>query len=362
MLHGEAAQVARLAGAKNHLVGRGREVAELLGLMRGARLITVTGLPGVGKTAVGIVGATLAAPGYPDGVWPVVLGPLRDEALVPHTVAQALRVPDYYSRGRMESLAAELRDRRMLLILDTCEHLVRGCASLVAELLGVCPHLRILATSRRRLRLPDEHVLTVQPLTLGRAIVLFGQRAREATAAFRITSADRPVVASICRRLDRLPLAIELAARRLESVSLGRLLSDLDEGFGLLRGGADSSSRHQSLCAAIGWSHQLCTPAERLLWARLSVFGEPFQLPGAVTVCADDHLPGPVVAGAISGLVSQSVLMVEAGTAQPGAHDRSGEWYRVPETIRAYGAAMLQRLGEEGQARHRYQAWQAGRC
>jgi predicted ATPase len=359
VLRGEAGQIARLAGSASRLIGRARDTDALLTMLRGTRLITVTGLPGVGKTAVTIAAAT-AAKDFPDGVWPVALGQLRDQALVPHTVAQYLSVPDYLSRTRLDSLAGELRSRRLLLILDTCEHLARGCADLAAALLRSCPQLRIITTSREPLRLPDERLLTIRPLALGHAISLFGQRAAEAAPAFQITPGNRATVTAVCRRLDRLPLAIELAARQLAAGSLDRLRADLEVGFGLLHNSADSPGRHQTLCAAIGWSHQLCTPAERLLWARLSVFTEPFGLPDAAAVCAGDNLSRLAVADALLGLASRSVLLTDPPP-DPGAGGAaSGARYRVPQTIRAYGAAMLLRLGEEAELHRRHQAWRAG--
>jgi predicted ATPase len=363
MLRGEAEQLVRLAGASNELIGRARDKSALSALVMSTRLVTVTGLPGVGKTALAISSAASANRTFPDGVWPVPLGQLRDDDLVPHTVAQALDLHNGPKGSVLTSLTAGLRGRRVLLVLDTCEHLTRGCAKMSAAILKHCPYVRIVATSREPLRLPDERLLTIRPLTLGHAVVLFGKRAKDVEPQFRVTPDNRPVVTEICRRLDRLPLAIELAARQLGTMPLTELRDDLYTSLGLLQNGADAPRRHQTLSAAIGWSHQLCTPPERLLWARLSVFSEPFRLPDAQAVCADDHLSGRAVADALLGLADRSVLLTSDAdnTGNTGNTGDEGTGYRVPETIRAYGWAMLLRLGEEAAVHARYRYWQANR-
>jgi predicted ATPase len=354
MLRGEAEQMARLAGGAAELIGRARDKSALLALTSGASLVTVTGLPGVGKTALALAVAAAANRSYRDGVWPVPLGQLREPLLVPHTVAQALDVPDRLGRDRLGALTGELGDRRMLLLLDTCEHLASGCADLVTAIARDCPGITVLATSRGPLGVPGEKAYTLRPLTLGHAIVLFGKRARQVAPDFRVTLDNRTQIAEICRRLDRLPLAIELAVRQLASASLAELGDDLEHGLGLLHNGVDAPGRHQTMSAAIGWSHQLCSPAERLLWARLTVFTEPFQLNDASQVCADSNLPPQEVADALLALTNRSLLLVDA----PNGSDAV---YRLPETIRAYGSAMLLRLGEEGAVHARYRMWRAHR-
>jgi predicted ATPase len=370
MLRGEAEQLARLTGASGELIGRARDKGTLLAATRKAtRLVTVTGLPGVGKTALALAAAASATAYFPDGVWPVPLGQLRDSELVAHTVAQALGLPDRLNKRLLDGMAAELGAMRMLLVLDTCEHLLAGCAELVTALARTCPYIRIIATSRQPLRVPGEHVQILRPLTLGHAVVLFGRRARQVRPAFRVTPQNRPLITDICRRLDRLPLAIELAARQLDSMSLDELRADLNSGLGMLHNGADAPGRHQTMGAAIGWSHQLCSPAERLLWARLSVFGEPFLLEDAKQVCGGPHLPAGEVGDALAGLAERSVLLTDpsAGTDRAArvagveGPSRPAAAHRMPETIRAYGAAMLLRLGEERAVHARYRAWQAHR-
>jgi predicted ATPase len=354
MLRGESEQLARLAGGAGELTGRARDKSALSSLLARTRLITVTGLPGVGKTSLTLAVAAAASRGFRDGVWPVPLGQLRDAALVPHTVALALGVPDQLRRDRLGALTSELGDRRLLLVLDTCEHLITGCAELADAIMRDCPHVKVLATSRQPLGLAQEQVYALRPLTLGPATVLFGKRAKLTDADFRITPANRPVVAEVCQRLDRLPLAIELAARQLATMSLTELRDDLHHGLGLLHNGVDVPGRHQTMSAAIGWSHQLCTPAERLLWARLTVFGEPFQLNDARQVCGDSHLSPEEVADALAGLANKSVLLPDAPVGDVPV-------YRMPETIRAYGSAMLLRLGDESAVHARYRMWRAHR-
>lgn len=357
VLRGESEQLVRLAGESGELTGRARDKAALAAL--DTRLVTVTGLPGVGKTAVTLAVAADATGTFRDGVWPVPLGQLRNDDLVPHTVAQALAIggqpsPDELSLSRLDALAAGLRDRQLLIVLDTCEHLIRGCNELAAALLRNCPDVRIMATSREPLRLPAEQVYSLRPLTLGHAVVLFGKRARPVAADFRVTPENRQIVTEICRRLDRLPLAIELAVRQLDSLSLTELRDDLNHGLGLLHDGVEAPGRHQTMSAAIGWSHQLCTPVERLLWARLSVFAEPVNYDDARQVCGDEYLDPLAIAEALLGLARRSVLLTETTR-------RGDTLYRVPETIRAYGSAMLLRLGEESAMHARYRLWRIQR-
>ena len=193
--------------------GRAAEVAAIRRMLDGGPLVTVTGLPGVGKTAVGLAAASAAASGFADGSLLLRLDGLRDEALLPHTIAAALRLPDDFTRGRLPVLVEQLRDRHLLLILDTCEHLLGACAALVAALLPPCPKMQVLATSREPLRVPGETTVAVRPLRLADAVELFGRRAARAGAV--IAPEHRAAVASVCVQLDKLPLAIELAAAEL---------------------------------------------------------------------------------------------------------------------------------------------------
>jgi predicted ATPase len=342
------------------LVGRAAESAAIQRTLDRSRLVTITGLPGVGKTAVGIAAAAAAGTSFADGAWLVPLDSLQDGDRLPGTVADVLKVPVRRTGSRLEApleapleaLLDELRDRSLLLVLDTCEHVLGACAELARKLLLLpCRDVRILATSREPLRAPGGLTVTVGPLPLRHAVTLFARRAAEGAAGFQITPDNRATVEAICWRLDRLPLAIELAARRMASGSLAELHSQLEEGYWFLQNPAAVPARHKTLCAAIGWSHRLCTPAERLLWARLSVFTGSFQVRDAQDVCADEHLPEQQIDALVDMLAARSVLRVDLHT---GRHTR----FRMPATIRAYGAATLTPDDHEWERRH--QAWQTG--
>jgi len=344
------------------LVRRVAEVAAVRRAVGGTRLVTVTGLPGVGKTAVTRAAAGAAATGFADGSLLLPLEGLRDEALLAHTIAAALELPDDFARGQLPVLAEQLRDRHLLLILDTCEHLLGACASLIAALLPACPKMQVLATSREPLRVPGEATVAVRTLRLADAVDLFGRRA--ARAGVVLAPEHRATVASICVQLDKLPLAIELAADQLGdrqrdgaagplAQQLAWLLAQLEAGHDVTRGDGEPG-RHRTMRAAIGWSHELCTPSERLLWARLSVFTGRFGRQDALDVCASGQLPGETVAAGLSLLAERSVLL---------ASQRPDEspCYLLPATLRAYGRRMLRRLGQEQEFTARHQRWQDGR-
>jgi predicted ATPase len=351
---------AELAGPD--LIGRGAEVATVRRLLGGAQLVTVTGLPGVGKTAVALAAASAAASSFADGSLLLRLDALRDEALLPHTIAAALQLPDDFTRGCLPVLSEQLRDQHLLLILDTCEHLLGACAGLVAALLPCCPKMAVLATSREPLRVPGEATAAIRPLRLAEAVELFGRRAERAGAM--VAPEHRAAVASVCVQLDKLPLAIELAASQLADLQrdgaggplaepLAALLAQLEAGHDVPRG-EDEPGRHRTLRAAIGWSHELCTPSERLLWARLSVFTSSFGRADAQDVCASGQLPAATVTADLSLLAERSVLLASR---QPDG----SPCYLLPVTLRAYGRRMLRRLGQEEEFAARHQRWQDGR-
>ncbi len=344
------------------LAGRAAEAAAIRRTLDQARLVTVTGLPGVGKTAVSLQAASAAAGGFADGALLLRLDALRDEALLPHTIATALRLPDRFTSSRLDVLVDQLRDRHLLLVLDTCEHLLGACAAVVAALLPPCPKVQVLATSREPLRVPGEAVVTVRPLRLRDAVALFTQRAAEAKV--EIAPDSRATVASLCVQLDKLPLAIELAAAELASgqppvTAVAQLLARLEAGDASLGGtsprGPGEPGRHQTLRAAIGWSHELCTPAERLLWARLSVFTGPFGARDAQHVCTTSQLPDEAVAVGLDLLAERSVLLADP---QASGGQRL---FVLPATLRAYGRQMLRRLGQDEEFTARHQRWQDGR-
>ena len=333
------------------LLGQVAEAAAIGRALDRARLVTVTGLPGVGKTAVGLAAADAAAGTFADGSLLLRLDALRDEALLPHTVGAALRLPDEFARSRLDVLTGQLRDRHLLLVLDTCEHLLGACAALVAALLPHCPKIAVLATSREPLRVPGEVTVAIRPLRLADAVELFVRQAARAGVELE----DRAAVASACVQLDKLPLAIELAAAQLVRPGQGRpdVARQLAELTGRLAAGHDiprgpgQPGRHQTLRAAIGWSHELCTPSERLLWARLSVFAGPFGARDAQDVCASSELPDESVAAGLSLLAERSVLLADGG-----------ERFLLPVTLRGYGRYMLRRLGQDEEFAARHRCWQ----
>ncbi|SDH62038.1 Predicted ATPase [Lentzea fradiae] len=325
-------------------------VADLIGQHR---LVTLTGVGGVGKTRLALHVARAEQP--PDGVWLVELAALRDRALVPHAVAEALAVVDQTGRGQLTVLTEFLADRDALLVLDNCEHLVDHCAVLVDALLRAAPRLRVIATSRRALRVSGEQVLAVAPLSVPYpAATLFAQRADAAIpGSFVITEANEQAVADLCRRLDGIPLAIEMAALRVRVLTPAQLLERLDDRFKVLTDGERTAlPRHRTLTAAMDWSFDLCSPREQLLWARVSVFAGSFDLTAAEAVCSDDTLTADFMFDAVDGLVEKSVLQREeqAGIAR----------YRLLETMRQYGQTRLRASDEESRLRMRHRDYYAG--
>jgi predicted ATPase len=328
-------------------VGRETELADVEELLKRSRLVTLTGAGGVGKTRLALRVAARVRAAFPDGVWSVQLSPLQDPALLGHTVAEALGVVDHVLRPQAEVLGGFLARRRVLLVFDTCEHLVDACADLAETLLKAAPELRILATSRQPLDVPAERVLVLQPLQPSDAVELFRARAAE-VPGYRPADKDHDVVTTLCRRLDGLPLAIELAAVRLGSMTVSQILARLEDRFELF--GTDARravpSRHQTLRTTVGWSHELCEPLERLLWARLSVFAGDFDLEAAEQVCSDFRLPAAFVSALLLELVDKSIV-VRTETA-------TGARYGLLDLVRAYGAEWLRELGEESAVRRRH--------
>ncbi|MEW1829752.1 AAA family ATPase [Streptomyces sp. NPDC088196] len=331
----------------DRFVGRSAELTELARALDASRLVTVTGPGGVGKSRLAAHAAARSAP--PDGVWRVELAPVRDPELVDFAVVEALGLTDHTARLPREALLAHLADRQLLLVLDGFEHLVEVCAELVAELLGRVPGLRVLAVGRRPLELAGERVVAVAPLGEDEAVELFADRAAQQGVVLE----DGPDVRELCRRLDGIPLAVELAAGRLRALSPGELLARFDDRFRLLAGGRrDALPRHQTLRTAIGWSHELCTPEERLLWARLSVFAGRFDLEAAEYVCGGDGLHSDGVLDVLSELLAQSVVVRE--------ETPTGVRYRMLDTIRAYGADWLEAAGDAARLRRRHRDWYLG--
>ncbi|MFE7855964.1 ATP-binding protein [Streptomyces sp. NPDC057403] len=329
-------------------VGRSAELAGLARALDTARLVTVTGAGGVGKSRLAARAAALHAPR--DGVRRVELAPVRDPRFVDHAVAEALGLTDHTARPPREALLADLAGRQLLLVLDGFEHLVEACAGLVGELLRAVPGLRVLAAGRRPLGVPGERVFPLAPLGEDEAVRLLTERA--ALHGVPVPDDDEDVRA-LCRRLDGIPLAVELAAGRLRALSPGQLLERLEDRFRLLTGGApDGPARHRTLRLAIGWSHELCTPRERLLWARLSVFAGRFDLEAVEYVCAGHGLDADDVLDVLTELLAQSVVAREETPA--------GVRYRMLDTVRAYGADWLEATGDAARLRRRHRDWYLG--
>ncbi|WP_052441056.1 ATP-binding protein [Streptacidiphilus anmyonensis] len=340
-------------------VGRRVELAIAQRMLRRVRLVTVVGPGGVGKSRLALRAAAAAVPDFADGAWLVPCAELTDPALLGHAIAEALRLTDGTARPAREVLRDFLAPRRLLLVLDGCEHLVEEAAPLVAALLAAAPGLRVLASSREPLRVEGEQQLPLPPLPTegpdADAVTLFAQRAAAVLPGFSVTARNAAQVTALCRRLDGIPLAIELAAGRLPVLSVQQITERLDDRFAVLTGGARGAlPRHQTLRTAIGWSHELCSAQERLLWARLSVFVGCFDLEAAQYVCAGEGVTADDVLEGLGALVAKSVVL-----RQPGLADGQAR-YRLLDTLREYGAGWLRACGAENLLRRRHRDWYLG--
>ncbi|WP_327726270.1 winged helix-turn-helix domain-containing protein [Streptomyces sp. NBC_00487] len=349
-------------------IGRERELAETQLLLGLSRLVTLTGVGGVGKTRLALRAARRSAAAFPDGVWLVDLAALTDPALLERAVAEALGLRDQSTQAASDAVVGHLSERHLLIVLDNCEHMVDAVALLVLRLLRAAPELRVLATSRERLGVPGEHLLLVPCLTLQdgpdgtpcEAVRLLVDRA--AACAATLSTGDRhgASAAELCRRLDGIPLAIELAAVRLSSLTVEEVLERLEDRFRLLSNSrsaavlaygpepasAPPASRYlHTLRGVMDWSHSLCTHEERLLWARLSVFVGCFDLRAAEAVCAGEGIAREDVLDLVDGLVHKSVVTVEP--VAPVGRRRSTTRYRLLETVRQYGMDRLRAEGNE---------------
>ncbi|WP_306320628.1 MULTISPECIES: AAA family ATPase [unclassified Streptomyces] len=338
----------------NRFVGRAAELTDLATALEAGRLVTVTGVGGVGKSRFAArAAAGIPAPLCPDGVWRVELASVRLPELVEYTLAEALGLTDHTTRPPRQVLVDHLAERRLVLVLDGFEHLVDACASLVRDLLRAAPGLRVIAVGRRPLAVEGERVFPLAPLTPTDAAELFADRAAALLPEFRLDGHTMVDVLEVCRRLDCLPLAVELAAGRLRVLSPAQLMERLDDRFRVLRGGGrDALPRHQTLRTTIGWSHELCTPQERLLWARLSVFSGSFDLEAAEYVCGGGGLHADDVLDVLDELLGQSVVAREE---TPGRVR-----YRMLDTVRAYGAEWLDSMGDGDRMRRRHRDWYMG--
>lgn len=347
-------------------VGRRRELAEVRELMSRSRLLTLVGPGGVGKTRLSVELSTRLQKAFSDGVWIVELAELEDASLVGAQIAAALKIPDRSNRSPIQRIVDYVRGRHLLLILDNCEHHLDEVSSIAAGLLDIAPKLRIVATSREPLGLLGEQVYNVPPLTSpqefmeGRgsletfeSVRLLLDRARSIDPKFEITDGNRLAVAQLCQRLEGIPLAIELAAARLRSISVVQLVERLEHRFDILTGGSRAAlPRQQTLRALVDWSYELCSEHERLLWGRLAVFPAGFDLQAAEEVCGFGVLQRSDVLDLIDHLVAKSLLIAENTTdSQSGGTVRVR--YRQLMTFREYGAELLEKNGESTVMRRR---------
>lgn len=327
-------------------IGRERELAEASGLLARGRLLTLHGSGGIGKTRLSLQIAAAMLPDFVDGVWVVELASLSDAERMPQAVATVLGIKEDAGRPVIEALLRTLRERSVLIVLDNCEHLIAGCARLARDLLACGPHVKILATSREPLSITGETTYPVPALTLPRAdessavetvtrfegVRLFVDRASAASAAFTLTPQNVAAVAEVCRRLDGIPLALELAAARVRSLPIESIARRLDDRFRLLvRGDRAALPRQQTLRALIDWSHDLLPAPERALFRRLAVFAGGYTLMAAEAVTADVSLPETDVLDLHSQLVDKSLVNMDA----------AGGRYRLLETVREYARERL---------------------
>ncbi|OKH84247.1 hypothetical protein EB75_05530 [Mycobacterium sp. ST-F2] len=321
-------------------IGRRVETTNLSDALATNRLVTLTGAGGAGKTRLAVHVAATVVGDYSDGVWYVDLAPLTNPDAVPATAARALGLPDQPGRSTIDTLLRFVRGRRLLLVVDNCEHVLDASAGLVTALLGAAPAVTILATSREPLGVPGEVVWQVPSLSLtDEAVELFADRARLARADFTVTEDNAATVAQICQRLDGMPLAIEFAAARVRALTLFEIRDSLHDRFRLLTGSSRTAvRRQQTLRASVDWSHALLSEPERVLFRRLAVFHGGFDLEAAQAVAAADVAERYQVLDQLSLLLDKSLIVAE----NAGGSTR----YRLLETVRQYA---LEKLGESGE-------------
>ena len=341
-----------LPEAANAFVGRERELDEIKTLLQDARLVTLLGMGGLGKTRLSLQVAAELRAEFPDGIWFLDLAPLRDGALVLAEAAQVLAVREEPGQPLLQTLCAQLKSRRLLIVLDNCEHLVQACASLAHALLKAAPDVRLLASSREALRVPGEQAYPILPLPLpGRgdslaqlaastAVRLFVSRAQAHKPGFELTPEQAPAVAELVTRLEGIPLALELAAARVRLLAVADINKRLGDRYKLLTGGDRVlQQRQQTLRALVDWSHELLSENEQLLFRRLGVFVGGFDLAAAEQVCAQEPLDPLDVMDLLGSLVEKSLVLMEE---RP-----EGARYRMLETLREYARDKLAQAGEE---------------
>lgn len=344
-------------------VGREREMAEVKGLLATKRLLTLTGFGGCGKTRLALQVAADVLEEHPEGVWLAELAGVSDPAVVPQVVASALGVREEPGRTLAETLSDYFHERRLLLVLDNCEHVIAACAQLAHTLLGASPHLHILATSRESLGIAGETTWRVPALSLpdlrnlpsleelaqNEAVRLFVERAVAVKSGFAVTVQNAPGVVQICHRLEGIPLAIELAAAQLRVLSVPQIAARLDDGLRMLPGGRRTADRHQRLHAVMEWSYALLSESERIMLRSLSVFAGSFTLEAVEVICAGNGIEKEAVLDLLTRLVDKSLVIVD---------EQNGESrYRLLDTVRRYSGEKLEEANEAKAVRSRYMDW-----
>jgi predicted ATPase/DNA-binding CsgD family transcriptional regulator len=346
-------------------VGRREELGRVRAALAAARLVTLTGPGGIGKTRLAVQAATEVRRSFRHGAWMAELAGLRDPGLLATEVARAFGLRDQSASWAVATLADSLAGRQALLVLDNCEHLLDACAVLAGALLRACPDVRILVTSRQVLGVPGEVTFPVLPMSVPaegqlpvseslleyEAVRLFAERGAAVLPGFAVEAGNREVIAELCRRLEGIPLAIELAAVRLRAMSPEQILARMADRFGLLSAGDPATPRHGTLQAALRWSYDLLTPAEQALWRRSSVFTGSFDLDAAESVCTGDGVAAEMVADVVDGLVAKSVLL-----RRPGGRTAR---YALLDTIREYGHQRLGAAGGDTVLGRRHRDWYA---
>lgn len=325
-------------------IGRKQECEEVSEHLRHTRILSILGPGGSGKTRLSLQIAAETIDQFTDGIWQVELAPLSDPQLVTTTVAATLSVKEQSDKTVLELLTESIGDKKILLLLDNCEHLVEAVASLTNELLKACPNLTMLATSREPLNLMGETQWRIPQLTVNEAVRLFVERASHANRSFTLTEQNKVAVMNICKRLDGIPLAIELGAARIKALSAEQIAQRLDDSFRLLTGGDRTKlPRQQTLRAIMDWSHDLLSGMEKALWRRLSVFAGNFSLEAAEEVCSSDGTTDAIdpfdILDLLTQLIDKSIVLAE---------EKDGVTrYRILETVRQYGAEKLAEASEQ---------------